>query len=139
MNTLNLSDFVSDTILQIAKGIEKAKEELKDTDVLIVPTTYDGIVRTDIVGYQRSVQNVDFDLSVTINKEEKLTEENKKDGNAKIQVVSIFNFSLGGGISTENYEESIDKNAIVNRVKFSIPVSFGTNTESRKENPKISI
>lgn len=139
MNTLNLSDFVSDTITEIAKGIENAKENLKELDVLIVPTTYDGIVRTDTVGYQRSVQNIDFDLSITINQEEKSSEENKTDVSAKIQVVSLFNLSLGGGLASQNYEESVNKNAVINRIQFSIPVSFGTNTTARTTRPKISI
>ena len=41
MEGLNLSRFVSLAITEIAKGIEQAKSELGDVDVLINPITND--------------------------------------------------------------------------------------------------
>lgn len=138
MNTLNLSEFVANTITEIAIGIEKAKEQLKETDVLINPVTDgSGKHRTDQKGYVRSTQNIEFDLSVTVNQEERSSESNSLNGGAKIQVVSIFNFSLGG--TTESSDELTNKNAIINRIKFSIPVSFSSNTEGRLNKPSIKV
>jgi len=138
MNTLNLSEFVANTITEIANGIEKAKEQLKETDVLINPVTdSSGKYRTDEKGYIRSTQNIEFDLSVTVNQEEKSSESNSINGGAKIQVVSIFNFSMGG--SSESSDELTNKNAIINRIKFSVPVSFSSNTEGRLKKPSIRV
>lgn len=102
-------------------------------------TNIDGLVRTNSSNSVRMIQNVDFDLSVTINQEEKQTDETKNSGSAKIQVVSVINFSLGGGISTKNSEESVNTNSVINRIRFSVPVSFSTNAEGTKMKPRISV
>lgn len=128
METLNLASFVANTITEIALGVEKAKERLMDYDVLINPATdASGNLRTNYDGVVRKIQDVEFDLSVTISKEEIDIDKDIKEGNARIQVVSLFNFSIGGGIKNESVDELNLKNVVVNKIKFSIPVSFGTN------------
>ncbi|WFB67025.1 hypothetical protein [Chryseobacterium sp. WX] len=128
METLNLSAFVADTITEIAIGVEKAKENLKEYDVLINPATdTSGHVRTNNEGVVRKTQEIVFDLSVSISKEEIDIEKDSKEGNARIQVVSLFNFSLGGNIKNESVDELNLKNTAINKIRFSIPVSFGTN------------
>lgn len=128
METLNLSEFVADTITEIAMGVEKAKENLKEYDVLINPATdTSGNVKTNNDGVVRKTQEILFDLSVSISKEEIDIEKGSKEGNAKIQVVSLFNFNLGGSIKNESIDELNLKNTAINKIRFSIPVSFGTN------------
>lgn len=139
METLNLSDFVADTITEVAKGVEKAKENLKELDVLINPATdSSGNIKTNYDGTIRPMQNIEFDLSVTISKEEIDTEKDTKEGSARIQVVSLFSFTLGGGVKNESTEELNLKNTAVNRVKFSIPVSFGTNKPGTSQKPRLN-
>lgn len=140
MNTLNLSEFVSNTIVEIAKGVEQAKIDLKEYDVLINPATdSEGKVKTNSTNYVRLVQDVEFDLSVTINQDEKQTEESDKSGASKIQVVSIINFSLGGSMSNKKSEEIQNSHSAINRIKFIVPVSFSTNSEGTKVKSGISL
>lgn len=121
---MELREFVRSTITEVVAGIELAKEDLKETDVLINPSTIRGVVSAG-KNYDRAVQSIDFDLSVSFS--ERKNEANSKEAgiSSKIQVVSIFNLNLGGKI--EDREEWENINGINNRVKFSVPVSFPTN------------
>lgn len=133
---INLSDFVSSTIVEIASGIEQAKELLKERDVRINPVLDEkGRALAVGKGIERAVQEIEFDLLVSVDNVQKQKDEDNV--SAKIQVVSIINLSLGGG--TKNSEELEYKNSAVNRIKFTIPVSFGTNTEAKAvENVRIT-
>jgi len=62
----------------------------------------------------RQMQNIDFNLSITANQEETTSKNLRSEGSTKIQVVSLINFSLGGGISSENKEEFLIKISLVN-------------------------
>ena len=116
MDGVSLSRFVSLAITEIAKGVEGAKCELGGADVLINPIMNDnGFVSTDRKGTQRKVQTLEFDLSVTA------SSESSSGAGGNISVVSFF--------SAGTKKEEARSNMETSRLKFSIPVSFPTNTE----------
>ena len=115
---LSLDKFISLTLIEISKGVDIVKDELKGKDVLINPILNErGFVSTDQKDSYRKVQDITFDLSVTASTESNI------DAGAKITVVSLF--SAGA-----DYDKT-DSKIATNRVKFSIPVSFQTNTVGR--------
>ena len=125
MEGMNLSRFVSLAITEIAKGIEQAKSELGGADVLINPITNDkGFVSTDQKNWCRAVQMVEFDLSVTA------STESSDDVGGKISIVNLF--SIGG--KTVEAKSNLE----TSRIKFSVPVSFPTNTEGRTQEERLA-
>ena len=65
MNNLPLSEFVRTTIVEIAKGINSAIEDLKDTETKINPRVDDknvAVMKDNNSGLYRKVQEVEFDL-----------------------------------------------------------------------------
>lgn len=112
---MELSEFIKTVLTEITQGIEDAQESLKEKDMLINPITKsDGTYDTAGKGSKRQIQNLEFDLSVSVSSE-------TKKGASAIAVVSFF--AGKGDIS------SINENISTNRLKFSIPVSLPTNTK----------
>ena len=123
MEGISLSEFVRLAIIEIAKGVENAKDELKDRDVLINPIIgKDGFISTDVKDTKRNVQELEFDLSVTA------SSESKSGVGGSINVVSLFS----GGAK----KEDASSNITTSRLRFSIPVSFTTNTGGRTPEEK---
>lgn len=114
---MNLSEFVQASLTQIAKGIEGAKIELKDSDALINPrnmavnrgsgSNY-GYV-TETTDRLRVVELVEFDVAISI------AEGSEKNGKAGISVGSI-----GIGVGAKNSET----NSSQSRIRFKIPVAW---------------
>ena len=123
---MELKDFISSTIEEIARGILTASDQLKDTNAIVSPHNFkinshdsQAFGRTknpDIVdhvdGNTRVVQKVDFDIAVTVD------EADKANAGAKISVLSI---GLGAGVETES------KTGTNSRIKFAVPVVFPSN------------
>ena len=114
---MNLSDFVQDSLTQIAKGIEGASSELKDTDALINPRNM-AVNRGSGPNYGyittgneqlRIVELVEFDVAITI------AEGNEKNGKVGISVGSI-GLGVGGKNSESNSSQS--------RIRFKVPVAW---------------
>lgn len=94
---MNLAEFVSETLTQIATGVRDARKHtgLMD-DVAINPCG---------ANYYPGVQNISFDVAVTT------TESGE--GGAKISVLGL---SAGGEVTTEN--------STVSRIKFNVPMQM---------------
>ena len=93
-----------------------ASENLSGIDVLINPIIdNDKFISTTHKGSKRQVQQLDFDLSVTVS-----ANEAGKIG-ASIKVLGLFDFGAKSDLSAHNITTS--------RLKFSIPISFQTNTK----------
>lgn len=111
---IELKDFISETIKQIAMGIETASKECADYDVIINPNITIGssgdycIPREpEHVHIQRRVQSLDMEISVVV------SESKEKQGKAQIGISSI-----GAGINRSNNTQSANEN----KVRFSIPI-----------------
>ena len=119
---MDLKDFVKESIVQIAKGIEEANTELSDLDAMVNPR----YVRSHSDSSQpygrtkerdsnfknpdsRVIEKVEFDVAVVA--------ESGQQGSAgaKLSIASI-------GIGTEGKKESSNKSE--SRIKFSIPVVY---------------
>lgn len=133
---MELKEFIKNVIVDIAKGMLEAKEELQNMDVLINPATKNGVVGLSN-NSERLVQNIDFDLSVTNNEgSETFTEEGSEIG-GKALFVSFFSFH-GNLNSKEKANKNVDS-SVVNRLRFSLPVSFPTNTKLESEAKKVKV
>ncbi|ELB2899435.1 hypothetical protein QNE73_004503 [Vibrio alginolyticus] len=120
---MELNQFISTALVQIAKGIEEASEELKDSNAIINPRNVIGTNGTDdqkVYGYladdssrrlRKAVQLIDFDVAVIA------AEGSTTKGGLGIKVGGI-------GIGTQGQNE--DKTTSESRIKFSIPIVLPT-------------
>lgn len=115
---MDIKEFVSEAILQIAQGIKKASEKCQENqlDVIVNPNVTIGSdngagIPKDSEQYQisRRIQMVDMDIAVTVQN----ATEKGVNGNLSISVLGIGGKGIG---KTANIHES--------RIHFSIPVSF---------------
>jgi len=132
---MELKDFIKSVIVEISHGVLMAKKELEGTNTLINPATTKGVILKD-GGTERSVQNIEFDISVSVSEQTENAKNKDKKGNANIKVVDVFNLSLGKEIVET--DSSSYKNATINRIKFSVPISFSTNTQTQSNKTKIT-
>ena len=114
---MNLEDFIAQSLSQIAKGIEKANNELVDSMAIVNPS---GISRplvsehgaygaVDINGSYVDVHEIKFDVSVSV------IDSNEHGGGLGISVAGI---SLGAQ-GKEN-----QSNTSISRIQFSIPMAL---------------
>ncbi|WP_444924746.1 hypothetical protein ACJJH9_06970 [Microbulbifer sp. DLAB2-AF] len=122
---MELKNYISSTIEEIARGILDASEKLADTNAVVSPTDFQinskesqAFGRTksphipDHVGKDtRVVQKDDFDIAVTVD------EADKSKAGAKISVLSI---GLSGDL------ESLSKTGTSSRIKFAVPLVLPT-------------
>lgn len=119
---MDLKDFIRETIVQIARGIEEANGDLDNSDAMVNPiymdldsASVDSSGRTKIRtnAYpnpdSRVVHNVEFDVAVVA---ERVKEGS---GGAKLSIASV-------GIGGEGRMASNDKSE--SRIRFSIPIVF---------------
>ena len=111
---MELKDYVSETLVQIAEGIISAKEKLDGKDVIINPNPTFGSNGEFWIGknqehgvVERRVQMIEMNIATTV------TESTEGNGGAK---VGIGVLNIGTGIK----ESGEQKN--VNSVKFAIPI-----------------
>ena len=113
---MELQDFITTSLVQIARGIENAAAQLKDSKAFVNPRNVDtGDINDEhIYGYlnvrkkfYKVVQKIDFDVAVTA----EATKETK--GGLGISVGSI---SLGTHGRSEN------AGGTVSRIRFSVPM-----------------
>lgn len=111
---LDLQTFVTSTLVQIAKGISNAQEELKGTGALVNPglrgmfasaKISDPVVY--ISGVQVHIKDVSFDVAITA------SDEQSAEAGAGIKVWGT-RLGADGKISSEN--------STVSRVQFSVPI-----------------
>lgn len=138
MNNLPLSEFVRTTIVEIAKGINSAIEDLKDTETKINPRVDDknvAVMKDNNSGLYRKVQDIEFDLLVSIETEKNKTNQDETSGKVSLNVLSILSIEFGG--NDKSVDTRTKNNSYANRIKFSIPVSFSTNTHIPNKNKNI--
>lgn len=123
---MNLEDFISATLTQIAHGIESASNNLEASNALISPRNIQPVPKNEfkIYGYLESreqskylrvVEQIEFDVALTASKG-----EGKKGG------IGVMVGSIGLGVQGRKEEE----NSSVSRVKFRVPMVL--------PNPKIN-
>jgi hypothetical protein len=112
--TMNLEEFISQSLSQIAKGIEKANDELSESQALVCPQGVTGIKSESKYGTLKvdqdtylKVNEISFDVAVTV------TSGSESGGNLGI---SVSGFSIGAK-GKENQADSSQS-----RIKFSIPM-----------------
>lgn len=115
---MDIKEFVSEAILQIAQGIKEASEKCQENqlDVIVNPNVTIGSdncagIPKNPERYQisRRIQMVDMDIAVTVQN----TKERGANGNLSISVLGIGGNRIW---KSANIHES--------RIHFSIPVSF---------------
>lgn len=110
---MDLKEFVAETLTSIMEGVVSAQEKATEIDAYVNPG---GLMRNTNNISDNSIwdnrtnnfaQQVKFDVAVTA--------EDSKSGGAKVKVLSgIIGGDLGG--------EKANKNTIVSRVQFEVPV-----------------
>ena len=107
---MDLETFVSDTLVSIIVGVNKAQIKLGEAGSygMINP-------EREPVEYSYPPRDVEFDIAVTV--------ESSAKGSASGGVqISVVRFGASGEVT--------DKDVAVSRVKFSVPVSFPWTTRS---------
>jgi hypothetical protein len=113
---MELQDFIKNTLVQIARGIENAATELKGSKAIVNPRNVrtGGVQDEHIYGYLNTnkkffkvVQKIEFDVAVTAEK----TKETK--GGMGISVGSI-------AVGTQGRSENAG--STVSRIRFSVPI-----------------
>lgn len=135
---MELRKFISATLIEIDKGVADTQSYLKENNskMLINPTHNGGVVKAK-GNYDRSIQNVEFDLSIAYTEKESQETESKENGGLGLQVVSLFSFNMGGDSKDADKWEKL--NAITNRIKFSVPISIATNTEHNERKSTVRV
>lgn len=113
---MELQDFISGTLVQIARGIELAAAQLKDSKALVNPRNVAtaSVKSEHVYGYLNTekryfkvVQKIDFDVAVTAEKGR--------------ETKSGLGISVGS-ISVGTHGKSESTNSSVSRIRFSIPM-----------------
>ncbi|RHO73391.1 hypothetical protein DW083_05970 [Parabacteroides sp. AF48-14] len=108
---MELKDFIKETLVQIAQGIEEAQVELAETDCIINPRDIkeDGFANVIIKNKRHTVQCVDFNIA--------LTSTSESADKAGIGVM-LGSFGIGGN------RTSSDGSTSNTSISFSVPVVF---------------
>ncbi|WP_018463672.1 hypothetical protein [Segatella paludivivens] len=113
---MELKDFISETIYQIATGVKESMEKCKDLDIIVNPNIYQQSNNELYIpedpsrhGICRRITPIEIDVSVAISN----SSENSAGGKIGISV-----FGVGGNI------KDTDNTMNTNRIKFSVPVSL---------------
>ena len=124
---MDIKEFVSVAIMQIAQGIKEASEKCQENqlDVIVNPNVTIGSdngagIPKNPEQYQisRRIQMVDMDIAVTVQN----TKERGTNGSLSISVLGIGGKRIG---KSANIHES--------RIHFSIPVSFPVTIVPKQE------
>jgi hypothetical protein len=116
---MNLQDFVSQALVQIASGLRAADVELSALGAIVNPrhVAGAGADKANVYGYlveqgttlRRAVHSVEFDIAVTAN------EGKETKGGIGIVVGAI-------GIGSQGRSE--EANSSVSRIKFKVPIAL---------------
>lgn len=111
---MNLKDFVSETLLEIAGGVKNAQASQAESGAAINPGVYGDT--KDIVGQGlmkmsggKTVTIVDFDVAVTA-----------IEGQGTRGGIGVFAGAVGVGSQGASNKE----NSIASRIKFSVPIAL---------------
>jgi hypothetical protein len=113
---MDLQNFITQTLVQIAKGVEGASLELKDSSAIVNPRNVSGThnANSNVYGYldenkkfYRAVQQIEFDVAVVASK------GTETKGGIGIMVGSI-------GLGSQGKSDA--ENSSHSRIKFKIPM-----------------
>lgn len=115
---MELKDFISETIIQINQGLLEAQEKTKEYGTIINPplkgTSAESFQFTKNISLY-STEGIEFDVCLTV-------EDSKNtDKKGRLEMATGL-FKLGG----QEKKSENTKNQEVNRIKFSIPILWGT-------------
>ena len=114
--SMDLKEFVKETIVQVVKGIADANAALSEETAFVasdnIQTNKDFKCATDKKGCQHYVTDVDFDVTITV-------QHSRTQGGGVYIKVPVFG-EIGGKGSSEN------TNASISRIKFSLPLALPT-------------
>ena len=118
--TMQLEDFISNSIIQLCNGIQKAQNHLHPVQIeedenvkrlfhpSVVPHT---LCSSDIPDHRRNFYLIEYDLSITV--------ENKQDSTKNVGI-SVVGSNLNGNYSRSNHQIKTS----TSRMKFSIPIKY---------------
>ncbi|MCP4355651.1 MAG: hypothetical protein GY793_08510 [Proteobacteria bacterium] len=106
---MELSEFIENTLLDIADGVHKAQQKSQDVSI----SKYGGGLK-----FKDTIQSVNFDLAVS--EIDVQTSEENKGKAGKIAVLKVFDVGLNGN----NKETANITNTVSNRIRFSVPIDF---------------
>lgn len=119
ITNINLEDFVFEVLRQIINGIKKSQAHAKSNGALInsrtIYRTTKGDLKLDISNHGINVEEIEFDVAVTVS-----SQGNLKGG------MGLFIPAVGIGYQA-NKETG---NSIVSRIKFKVPVAFPPQEET---------
>lgn len=125
---LELQTFVTSTLVQIAKGIRDAQDQLKDTGTLVNPGLRGMFAGAKITapvvyisGVQVHIEDVSFDIAVTA------SDEQSAAVGAGIKVLGV---RLGAD------GKSGSENSTASRVQFSVPIILPFATVQNSQQPQ---
>jgi hypothetical protein len=122
---MELSEFIAETLVQLAKGIKDSQDAVRECGGISSPAFNKLKARDDsdqLIGYtldQRHVYAIDFDVSIEVLKGE---------GNSKSGKINVGGFVSFGGDGTS----SASSNS-TSRVRFRIPYSPPLDPESHAD------
>jgi predicted ATP-dependent Lon-type protease len=110
---MELKEFITETLMQIAEGIEQAQRRLKDKSSEAIINT--NMTETDVGhvvtgGRRRPVEFVEFDVAILAN------EGTETKAGIGLTVASLVKLDAGGKSSQSKGSES--------RIKFRVPMSY---------------
>ena len=112
---ITIEDFVSDVLIGIVKGAEKASREIKNIGGRINPEV-DGNTKEPVSSDRGDlVCRAEFDIALTVS--------GKEGSDVKVGVFSGF---FGGGVGAEAEKQT----STVSRVKFAVPYSLPQTVDS---------
>lgn len=119
---MDLQDFVKETLVQIASGVQAAQAEVRASGGIVNPAiqaTSQNITNVVPGVDGQNVYFVDFDVAVTVK------DQSGTDGRAKLKVASFLSAGLGAELTTSN--------ASTNRLTFKIPLAFPVDQKSQDQ------
>lgn len=130
---MNLSEFIKETLIEIATGIKESQDKIKELGGISSPAIISVMSKSDTQGFLgkttdgRYAYFIDFDITVQV------SETTAQDGKGKLQ---IGVFSVGGNIAQDASTNSL--NHIRFRIPFSPPVDAETEKERLDEQKRVS-
>ena len=119
---MELKDFVTQTLVQIAQGVAAAQGTVRSAGGFVNPTAHvaGGATRHfgHLPGNDQHVFLVDFDVGVTVN------ESLGTNAEAKLQVANFI--KIGASANTAESQQT------VNQIRFSVPIALPVDPESTK-------
>lgn len=112
---MELSEFIKETLTQIAVGVSRSQEAVRESGGYVNPRAYRDVKATDTSHFASTVDGanvflVDFDVAVTV------SEDSATDAKAKLSVASFITLGVGGASGSAS--------SATNRITFKVPLAL---------------